>query len=53
MFDKELFLSPCEKYDVKLHASLTSLSIKEGKQTHAITERDVRRVLHVEEKENE
>ena len=47
MFDKELFLSLCERYDVKLHASLTSPSLKEGEQTHAITERDVRRVVQV------
>lgn len=41
MFDKDLFLSLCEKYDVELSVTATSPMIKEGEQAHAITEYDV------------
>lgn len=44
MFDKNLFLSLCEKYDVELNMTATGPIIKEGKQAHAITEDDVSRV---------
>ena len=37
MFDKDLFLSLCEKYDVELSVTATSPMIKEGEQAHAIT----------------
>ena len=45
MFNKDLFLSLCEKYDVELSVTATSPMIKEGEQTHAITEDDVNRVF--------
>lgn len=45
MFNKDLFLSLCEKYDVELSASVVSPMIKEGEQMHAITVDDVNRVF--------
>ena len=45
MFDKDLFLSLCEKYDVELSVTATSPMIKEGEQAHVITEDDVSRVF--------
>lgn len=45
MFDKDLFLSLCEKYDVELSETATSPMIKEGEQAHAITGDDVKRVF--------
>lgn len=45
MFNKDLFLSLCEKYDVELSATATSPMIKGGEQTHAITDDDVKRVF--------
>ena len=45
MFDKNLFLSLCEKYDVELNMTATSPMIKEGEQAHAITEDDVSRAF--------
>ena len=44
MFDKDLFLSLCEKYDVELSVTATSPIIKEGEQAHVITEDDMSRV---------
>ena len=44
MFDKDLFLSLCEKYDVELSVTTTSPMIKEGEQAYTITEDDVSRV---------
>ena len=41
MFDKDLFLSLCEKYNVELSVTATSPMIKEWEQAHAITEDDV------------
>ena len=45
MFDKDLFLSLCEKYDVELSETATSPMIKDGNQIHVITEGDVNRVF--------
>lgn len=45
MFDKDLFLSLCEKYGVELSATATSPMIKEGEQAHTITNDDVSRVF--------
>ena len=45
MFDKEVFLSLCEKYDVELSANATSPMIKEGEQAHAIIADDVNSVF--------
>lgn len=45
MFNKDLFLSLCEKYNVELSASAVSPMIKEGEETHAITVDDINRVF--------
>lgn len=45
MFDKELFLSLCEKYDVELSETATSPMIREGIAVHAITDDDVNRIF--------
>lgn len=45
MFDKDLFLSLCEKYGVELSETATRPMIKEGDQTHEITDDDVNRVF--------
>lgn len=45
MFDKELFLSLCEKYDVELSDTVKSPMIKDGGQIREITDDDVRRVF--------
>ena len=45
MFDKDLFLSLCEKYDVELSKTATSPMLKDGDQVHAITNDDVNRVF--------
>ena len=45
MFNKDLFLSLCERYNVELSATANSPMIKEGEQAHTITEDDVSRVF--------
>lgn len=45
MFDKDLFLSLCEKYEVELSETADSPMIREGNQTRAITADDVNRVF--------
>lgn len=45
MFNKKLFLSLCEKYDVKLSAAAIAPMIKEREQAHIITNDDVKRVF--------
>ena len=45
MFNKELFLSLCEKYNVELSETVTSPMIKDGDQIHEITNDDVNRVF--------
>ena len=45
MFNKELFLSLCEKYNVELSETVTSPMIKDGDQIHEITSDDVNRVF--------
>ena len=45
MFDKDLFLSLCEKYDVELSKTATSPMIREGTEVHAITDDDVNRIF--------
>ena len=42
MFDKELFLSLCKKYNVELSNTATSPMIKVGTDTHEITENDIK-----------
>ena len=41
MFDKDLFLSLCEKYDVELSKTAMSPMLKDGDQAHAITKVEV------------
>lgn len=45
MFDKDLFLSLCEKYDVELSETAISPMIREGIEVHAITDDDVNRIF--------
>lgn len=45
MFDKDLFLSLCKKYDVELSETASSPMIREGDEVHAITVDDVNRVF--------
>lgn len=45
MFNKDLFLSLCERYNVELSATANSPMIKEGEQAHVITVDDVNRVF--------
>lgn len=45
MFDKDLFLSLCEKYDVELSETASSPMIKAGMEVHAITNDDVNRIF--------
>lgn len=45
MFDKDLFLSLCEKYDVELSETATRPMIREGIDVHAITDDDVNRIF--------
>ena len=45
MFDKDLFLSLCEKYDVDLSETAISPMIKEGMELHPITDDDLNRIF--------
>lgn len=45
MFDKELFLSLCEKYDVELSNAVTAPMIKDGNRLHEITSDDINRIF--------
>lgn len=45
MFDKDLFLSLCDKYDVEFSETATSPMIKEGMEVHEITNDDVNRIF--------
>jgi hypothetical protein len=45
MFNKDLFLSLCEKYGVELSETAISPMIKDGEQVHVITNDDVNRVF--------
>lgn len=45
MFDRDLFLSLCEKYNVELSDTVISPMIKEGGQIREITNDDVRRIF--------
>ena len=45
MFDKALFYSLCEKYQVELSKKYDSPMIKDGDDIHAITVDDVKRVF--------
>jgi len=45
MFNKDLFLSLCEKYNVELSDTATCPMIKDGEQVRTITEDDVSRVF--------
>lgn len=41
MFDKDLFLSICEKYDVEFSQTADSPMLREGEEIHSITSDDV------------
>ncbi|HCO28083.1 MAG TPA: hypothetical protein DIT54_01270 [Lachnospiraceae bacterium] len=45
MFDKDLFFSLCEKYNVELSKTANKPMIRDGKEVHAITEEDINRVF--------
>lgn len=45
MFDKDLFLSICEKYNVEFSQTADSPMLREGKEIHSITSNDVNQVL--------
>ena len=45
MFDKNLFLELCEKYNVELSNSAKEPMIKDGENEHAITNEDVSRII--------
>lgn len=45
MFDKDLFYSLCEKYQVELSSKYDSPMIRNGEDIHAITADDVKRVF--------
>ena len=45
MFDKDLFLSLCEKYNVELSDTLTRPMMKVGSQLCDITNHDINRVF--------
>lgn len=45
MFNKDLFLSLCEKYVVELSADVACPMMKEGEEMHAVTADDVSRVF--------
>lgn len=45
MFNKDLFLSLCEKYNVELSETASSPMIREGEQTHVITKNDMDRIF--------
>ena len=45
MFDKDLFLSLCGKYDVELSDTLARPMIKVESELHDITNRDINRVF--------
>ena len=45
MFDKDLFLSICEKYDVEFSQTADSPMLREGEVIHSITSNDVNRVF--------
>ena len=47
MFNKELFLSLCEKYNVEFSKEVTSPMIKDAIGTHAITRDDVLRIMGI------
>lgn len=45
MFDKDLFLLLCEKYNVELSESADRPLIKVGSEVHAVTAEDVNRIF--------
>lgn len=45
MFDKDLFLSLCEKYGVELSETASGPMIKDGMEVRAITDDDVNRIF--------
>lgn len=45
MFNKDLFFSLCEKYDVELSKTVNKPMIKNGNSMHAITLEDVNHVF--------
>lgn len=45
MFDKDLFLLLCEKYNVELSETANKPMIRDGEGVHAITKEDVNRVF--------
>lgn len=45
MFDKNLFLSLCERYDVELSDTADCPMIRDNGQIHTVTQEDVSRVF--------
>ena len=45
MFDKELFFSLCEKYNVELSETADRPMIRNGEEVHSITDEDINRVF--------
>lgn len=45
MFNKDLFLSLCEKYNVELSNAATAPMIKEGDQIRMLTQDDINRIF--------
>lgn len=45
MFDKDLFYSLCDKYNVELSKTASKPMIREGSEVHAVTGEDVTRVF--------
>ena len=44
-FDKELFMELCKKYNVEMSEMATTPMIKDEYGTHAIGEKDIRRIF--------
>ena len=49
MFDKELFLSLCKKYNVELSKTAKEPMLREGNDICPITEEDIRQVFMIRE----
>ena len=45
MFDKELFLSLCRKYDVELSKTAKEPMLREGNDIRPITEEDIKQIF--------
>lgn len=49
MFDKELFLSLCKKYNVELSKTAKEPMLQEGNDIRPITEEDIRQIFMIRE----